>query len=417
MKRFFGFLVFVLNFFFIQPVFAGNDITITCNGGASECTVSPDLPIFNETNIYPGYTTSQKFYVDNNRDSACNLTLKATSNSVTDLLSSKIFISIRGTNNSNNLNISNYLLSDLLDPSKPNLSLGHVNKNKKNNYEWTVTLDQSADNTYQNLTSNFNVDFNFQCDDDDITPTPTSTGDVLGTSVSVTSSPQCTNSVPTAPTGFYVVNNNGSATLHWTHTTSDHTGYLIAFGTSPGNYQYGAPDIGNDDFYTVRSLTPGAQYCFYVRSLNGCMPGDRTPEYCINPGSNIVAANIAPSGFQTGVLGASTENENLLAVTPTPQESSSGQILGESQNVCQKYWLPLFFLLAFFLNIIFISRLSPKWFVLLFISALAFSIDYLINKNTCCYGQKWLCNYYWIGDILSFIIPSFLSQKLSRRSN
>jgi len=410
MKKLSGFLIFIFGLFFTHPFFAGNDITITCNSGTSECTISPNLPIFNEANIYPGYTTSQKFYVDNNRNGTCNLTLKATSNLGSDLLSQKIILNIIGTNNDNDLNISNYLLSDLLDPSKQNLSLGHVNKNKKNSYSWSVTLDRSADDNYQNLNSNFNVNFNFQCDEESVD----NPGNILGSSTGGTSSPgapQCTNSVPSAPTGFYATEySGGTVTLHWNHTISDHSGYLIAFGTSPGNYQYGAPDIGNDDHYTVRGLTPNAQYCFYVRSLNGCMPGEKTPEYCINPGSNIVAANVAPEGFSPGVLGVTTDN-GITLITPTLDSNSSGQVLGESQTVCQKQWLPLLFLLAFLINLIFISRFSPNWFILFLFPAITLLIDYILSKNSCCYSQKWLCNYYWLGNILSFLIPSILSKK------
>jgi len=409
MKKFFYPLFFLLISFWVKPVFAGNDITITCNSGASECTVSPSLPIFNEANIYPGYTAFQNFFVDNNRNGACNLTLKATSNSES-LLSSKIFIDIVGTNNSNDLNISHYLLNDLLDSSKPKLSLGHVNKNKQNSYRWTITLDKSADNNFQNLISNFNVDFNFECDDENV-DIP---GNILGASTSTPSnpgSPQCNNSTPLAPTGFYVVDNNGSATLHWNQTLSEHTGYLIAFGTSPGNYQYGAPNIGNDDHYTVRGLTPNAQYCFYVRSLNGCMPGERSPEYCINPGSNIIANNIAPEGFQPGVLGVTTEEELQSKNSDLTTNPNTGEVLGESQTTCQKQWLPLLFLLAFFINFIFISRFSPKWFILFLFPAITLLIDYILSKNSCCYGQKLLCNYYWVGNILSFLIPSILSKK------
>ncbi|MCW1948850.1 MAG: fibronectin type III domain-containing protein [Candidatus Shapirobacteria bacterium] len=409
MKKLFEFLIFSLSLFFTRPVFAGNDITITCNPG-SDCTKSSELPIFNETNIYPGFTFSQQFFVDNNRNGTCNLTLKATSNSESNLLSQKILLSIIGTNNDNDLNISNYLLSDLLDSSKPNLSIGHINKNKKNNYLWSVTLDRSADNNYQNLNSNFNVNFNFQCDEE----SADNPGNVLGTSTGTTSNPgapQCTNSVPSAPTGFYATEySGGSVTLHWNHTVSDHSGYLIAFGTSPGNYQYGAPNIGNDDHYTVRGLTPNAQYCFYVRSLNGCMPGERTPEYCINPGSNIIAANTTPDGFQPGVLGVTTDNQSSDETTDGT-DKNVGEILGESVAVCQKQWLPLLFLLAFLINFIVISRFSPNWFVLFLFPAITLLIDYIFSKNNCCYGQKWLCNYYWIGNILSFLIPLILSKK------
>ncbi len=141
------------------------------------------------------------------------------------------------------------------------------------------------------------------------------------------------------------------------------------------------------------------------------MPGERTPEYCLNPGSNIVAANIAPEGFQPGVLGVTTEEELQSKNSDLTTNPNTGEVLGESQTTCQKQWLPLLFLLAFFINFIFISRFSPKWFILFLFPAITLLIDYILSKNSCCYGQKWLCTYYWVGNILSFLIPSILSKK------
>ncbi len=406
------FLLIISFGFFPSLVFAGNDITITCNSGDSECTVSPNLPIFNEANIYPGYTTSQKFFVDNNRTGACNLTLKAVSaDSNLDLLSQKIFLDITGTNNENDLNISHYRLSDLLNSAQPSLSLGHVNKNKKNSYLWTILLDQSADNNYQNLSSRFDIKYQFECDENSTDVS----GNVLGTSDGGTSGPgpsQCTNPAPLAPTGLYATEyDGGTVTLHWNNTTSpSYTGYLIAFGTSPGVYQYGSPDIGKDDHYTVRGLTPGAQYCFYVRSLNGCMPGERTPEYCLNPGSNIVAAATVPTGLETQVLGTNTSDQNPSSASVSSL-SSEGQVLGETDISCTVKFLPLIFLIALIINLILVN-LSGHWLFVFIISAIAFAIDFFINKNSCCFGQKWLCNYYFIGDLVSFLIPFWIYKKI-----
>lgn len=348
-------IIIILALLFIVPVlkgdkggfvFAGNDITITCNTG-SACSKSTELPLFYETNIYPGFTHSQKFSIDNNRQSACSLTLKAVSTAnVPELLSKKIFIDITGTNNTYNL--ANYSLNDLLSTANPPASLGHVNKNTKNNYLWSVTLSPDVGNDYQNLISNFNLNFNFECDENIADNPP----NIFNNPTSNQGTANCNNSAPSAPTGFRAVKNaNGSITLHWTHSSSIHTGYLIAFGTSPGIYQYGAPNIGNVDHYTVLNLTYGAQYCFYVRSLNGCMPGGRTPEYCVNPAALLIPANTIPPGFQPNVLGENTANT-----------SNSGLIAGKSINSCFSLKLLILLVTCFLINLVYLL-FAPQTFV------------------------------------------------------
>jgi hypothetical protein len=365
--------------FIISPsfVFAGNDLTITCNTGA-DCTKSSDLPLFSETNIYPGYTHSQRFYVDNNRDSACHLKLKAIStSSVPNILSTKISLDITGTNN--DYILINYSLTDLLNPSLPPVSLGHVNRNIKNNYLWSVTFDKDAGNEYQNLISNFDINFNFECDQD-------STDSSTNTSNNPSSNqgtPECTNSAPDAPTRLIAYrNSDGSVRLNWTETTSSHTGYLIAFGTSPGLYQYGSPDVGNVSTYTVNSLTYGAQYCFYVRSLNGCMPGGRTPEYCVNPGSTITPANIIPTGFQPNILG--------LNSTQTPE----GIVAGSENPNCKNLLFLIILIIAFLINLLSFS-LSPKIILPLFLFLINYIIQIKFNP----------CPFYWPSNYLVFVLP------------
>lgn len=388
MRKFFAPLfLLLLASFFVKPIFAGNDITITCNNG-SNCTKSSELPLFLETNIYPGFAHSQIFSVDNNRNTPCNLKFKAVSTSpVSDILSEKILINILGTNSNNNYSLVDYPLNDLLDPTKPTVSLGRVNTGVKNNYLWSVVFDKNAGNEYQNQISKFDINFNFECDEES-TDDPSNTSNNPPSTLGATN---CTNSIPNAPTGLSATRNpSGSVTLHWTHSTSTHTGYLIAYGPNPNNYIYGNPNIGNNDYYTVGNLTYGAQYCFYVRSLNGCMPGNRTPEYCVNSGSSVVSSNVVPTGFEPGVLGESTENNS--------------KVLG-SENNCKSYWLPLLFIVAFLINLIYIRHSKKYKLIPFLISLLAFLIDKYLLKSNCCLGPNWLCNYFWIGNILSWLIP------------
>jgi len=157
-------LFFLFSIFIVKPIFA-TDISILCDHNG--CQKSSNLPLFSQNNIYPGFTSSQTFSINNNRDSACQLKFKTTSNSqIPDILSQKIIINISGVN---------YSLSDLLDSAKPALSLGSINAGAKNDYLWSVIFNKDADNEYQNLTSNFDINFNFECDEENTTPS------VLGT--------------------------------------------------------------------------------------------------------------------------------------------------------------------------------------------------------------------------------------------
>jgi LPXTG-site transpeptidase (sortase) family protein len=171
------------------------------------------------------------------------------------------------------------------------------------------------------------------------TPIPTPTEEVTGTpapTATPTSSgnndggggnggggnpgaPACNDQKPGTPSNLRVTRISPTQIrLDWNHAADPHTSYLVAYGPSIGNYPWGSPDIGNGNNYTVKSLTPGAQYCFYVRAQNGCMPGDKSNEVCINVGSTI------------RILGV-TDNYNPLV--DGIKESYGGEVLGESTEL------------------------------------------------------------------------------------
>lgn len=55
--------------------------------------------------------------------------------------------------------------------------------------------------------------------------------------------------------------NIGEVTLSWNHADSAND-YHLVYGTSPGQHQYGALNIGNIQSFTVRYLNPGSAYYF-----------------------------------------------------------------------------------------------------------------------------------------------------------
>lgn len=61
------------------------------------------------------------------------------------------------------------------------------------------------------------------------------------------------------------------------------TDYVISYGTSSGEYEYGVPSTGQTTTFTVGGLDPDATYYFVVRAINDCMPGDASNEAVASP--------------------------------------------------------------------------------------------------------------------------------------
>jgi LPXTG-site transpeptidase (sortase) family protein len=160
---------------------------------------------------------------------------------------------------------------------------------------------------------------------EDNTPTPTSASNVGGDNSGGNGNPGapvCNDTKPGTPSLLSAIwTGSDQVKLIWTHAADPHTSYLIAYGPKEGEYPYGNPNVGNSDNYTVGSLTPGAQYCFYVQAQNNCMPGDR---------SNAICVNQRPSVGGSDVLGT-TDNYNPLVVGI--KESYGGEILGEATQL------------------------------------------------------------------------------------
>lgn len=77
-----------------------------------------------------------------------------------------------------------------------------------------------------------------------------------------------------------------SVTLTWTKATDPVTHYLVAYGKSATNMEYGNQNIGGKDAttYTVGELAKGVKYYFKVRPVNGCRPGDYSNKLSAIPG-------------------------------------------------------------------------------------------------------------------------------------
>lgn len=221
--------------------------------------------------------------------------------------------------------------------------------------------------------------------------------------------PTCGDAVPGTPTNLIAtIISSSQVRLDWTHAPAPYTSYLIAYGPSLGDYLYGNPNIGTANSYIVGSLTPGAQYCFYVRAQNGCMPGSRSNEVCVNAGSAIPATAPPAPGFIPGVLGTQAET-----ITPTPPPEG-GEIGGVTTLPCQKYWLPILYLIALIINLLYLHRqaeLEPGkrslWRFILppILSLFLYWVDSYLLQTRCCLVAPAYCRYFWVGNIFALVVP------------
>ncbi|MHA1331701.1 MAG: hypothetical protein ACTSR2_11540, partial [Candidatus Hodarchaeales archaeon] len=124
-------------------------------------------------------------------------------------------------------------------------------------YNFTVSMDKSLGNDWQNRNTGFDLKIGFWGITPTSTPTP-AVSPVSPTSTPVPSTPSgCTATAPTsAPTLLDAVAGVNSVTLTWS-SVSPVTHYLIAYGLTPGNYIYGNPNVGNITNYTVTNLARG----------------------------------------------------------------------------------------------------------------------------------------------------------------
>lgn len=368
------FLVILL-FLFSTPVLAGNNLTINCS--SNSCDKVENLPFFSETNIYPSYLTTQTLTVNNNRQSKCLLNFKA----VNPLQSNFNFL--------NSLQLSVVADQNLwysgtfLDLFSDNIhSLGEINSQSNKIYNFTASLSSQAGNEFQNLNTNFSLNFNFTCDDENITQSTNSSSN--DTSVSNL----CHDISPIkSPQNLRAVAGQNSVTLFWDETDDNFTYYLIAYSTNENASNFGNPNIGSKGTksYTINNLSANTPYYFKIRTGNGCAPGPFSSIVSATPKGQILTDSNLPPGFLPNVLGAqTTENdiENNL-----------------SKNTCVNIF-PFAFFLALLVNLI----LFRYHLFTFFVSLLSFAFDYYLSNFTCTKHP-----YFYLANLISFLLPLLIS--------
>ncbi len=131
-------------------------------------------------------------------------------------------------------------------------------------------------------------------------------------------------------------------TLVWTKAADPVSFYLVAYGTKPGQPEYGNPNIGGKDTqsYVVKGLDTGQTYYFKVRAGNGCMPGEFSNELSVPVLGDKLSG--PAKGFKSGVL-SSTKAE--LKFKPITEAKPDRLVKTGSPNFLTKVFN---FLLRFF---------------------------------------------------------------------
>ncbi|MBU1130499.1 lamin tail domain-containing protein, partial [Patescibacteria group bacterium] len=166
-------LLLVLSFpFFVKPVLAGNDLTVTCSEPQESgfCQVSPpNTPLFTETDAKPGLNFYQNITVNNtDPNDPCFLYLSASENGDSILKEVLNNLIKRGP-----LSLYDKTMLQLLNSPQPAF-LEEIPADSTYVYDWRVNMDKNAGNDYQDLNLNFDISLTFQCGHEpEITPTPT----------------------------------------------------------------------------------------------------------------------------------------------------------------------------------------------------------------------------------------------------
>lgn len=216
----------------------------------------------------------------------------------------------------------------------------------------------------------------------------------------------CSDAAPAgAPKLLSATSGVNSVTLTWSPAPDPVTYYLVAYGRSPGIWEYGNPNIGGRDTtsYTINNLSGGTTYYFVVRAGNGCTPGPFSHELATTPTGGEISG--PATGFGPGILGTSTEEEQQI-VTP------SGEIAGEVVDLTTKpicwWWLILALAEAILLAIAYWywGNKRPRywWLLPVILAALAFTGDQVIAHRFVT-PSRW-CDWEWLWVTLAAAVPS-----------
>lgn len=334
MKKFFLFAFFALLFAFFAPAPFVSAVTKT----SGDLGLTTDDPLFSASIIwFPGLKQTKSFVVKNIGSKMHTLYVKAVNTSQTGNVSDVFLIKI-STDGTDYYGSGNQkTMTDFFNEGQ--IILVDVGGDNLVTVAMAVEMLSSAGNEYQGQEAKFDLEIGFVGEEEEAVV-------VSGVGVGApgpAGPPVCNDTPPVgAPVLLSVTPGANSVGLTWIEAPDPVSYYLIAYGTTSGDYVYGNPDIGGKETtsYIVSGLSGGTTYYFIVRAGNGCAPGPFSNELSAMPTGAFLAGPAV--GFLPGVLGEETPGELGKA-----EATEAGEIAGVKAKPIYWWWLILALVIIF----------------------------------------------------------------------
>jgi len=217
----------------------------------------------------------------------------------------------------------------------------------------------------------------------------------------------CTDPKPnSAPILTGAVTGEDSVTLTWIEAQDPVTYYLVAYGRSKTEIEYGNPNIGGrgTTTYTVGGLVRGIKYYFKVRAVNGCKPGKFSNKLSAVPGFRETFSQTPNLSIYKTVQGASasaTPTQGLEIAAPAPLVITDEEKLKCTACVSWQLLIVEAVLLISYLY------LAGKVTFLKQIFSMAIPIVMYIlfwKINGQCFSEGFFCKYFLQLNVIIFIV-------------
>ena len=401
---------------------AGTNLTVTCPA-IGACTISPaGTPLFDESGWVPGSTVTQYFRMSNTSAQNGFAAVEVQNYSETKNLGEVINIEIRRGSPLGPVIYNGVTLHQFRDDGY--FTIDGMNAGQTTDYFVVATMQSTAGNSYQGAHVIFDLNMGLE-----ITPIPPQSGggDGAGNPGGGTSPPGpasppvCTATPPSSAPSVTITNvGTNTVTLSWT-SVSPVTHYGLFFTRTSDGAEYGAPNVGNVNSYTITNLSGGANYSFQVFGVNDCAPGPRSGAAGsgLVPGPFIAARPIGAGGQ---VLGVATEASPSPEPSPSPSPTPSplGQVAGAAIEACARWrfyipWILLIAQAAFIAATEYYFRRDArltKYFFSAGITLASIALFYWLRECDC-YGRwswlVWLCRWYWVVSLLLTLLLRLFS--------
>lgn len=198
-----------------------------------------------------------------------------------------------------------------------------------------------------------------------------------------------------------------SVTLTWTEGQDPITHYLVAYGRSETEIEFGNPNIGGKGTttYTVGGLSPGVKYYFKIRPVNGCRTGDFSNKLSAIPGLSRSKSFSAPRTPNLSIYKTNMGASPSATPSPEPETATNTAAVANNKLKCTGCisW-PLLGLEAALLVMYFHFAKKHKFLKQIFSIAIP-GVMYILfwNMNQSCSLKAFTCKYFAPLEVITFI--------------